>query len=202
MGLRGFERVHKLEIPNVLQFLSDNLAFYSWVKEAKCIPTASVPVLKLELDPLTPFKEFIYPNSPIYYLDLTEDYGFLDMHHPPGVSEARIKVDITIENCYEFDEGGFTGVRSTELINQWLGGFKNLRSVALVLKHLFNKKGFNNAYKGGFSSYCLLIILVASLRKIAGEFSPGMGMMRFIEAYGKDFDCKKMGIDLGLPDSK
>lgn len=56
--------------------------------------------------------------------------------------------------------------------------------------------------KGGFSSYCLLIILVASMRKVGCEFSSGLGMLKFIEVYAKDFDCKKIGIDLGLPDNK
>ena len=47
-----------------------------------------------------------------------------------------------------------------------------------------------------------MIILVASLRKLGCEFSSGMGMLRFIEVYGKDFDSKKMGIDIGLPGSE
>lgn len=44
-----------------------------------------------------------------------------------------------------------------------------------------------------------MIILVASLRKLGCEFSSGMGMMRFIEVYGKEFDSSTMGIDITLP---
>lgn len=44
-----------------------------------------------------------------------------------------------------------------------------------------------------------MIILAASLRKLGCEFSSGMGLLRFIEAYGKEFDSKTMGIDLNSP---
>ena len=40
------------------------------------------------------------------------------------------------------------------------------------------------------------------MRKVGCEFSSGLGMLKFIEVYAKDFDCKKIGIDLGLPDNK
>jgi len=146
-----------LEIPNILQFLLENLVFFKWIKDGKCIPTASVPVLKLEIDPLIPFKEFMYPNPPLYYLNLNEDFGFLDFKKSCP-TEIKIKVDITVENCCEFEEGGFTGIRSTELINQWLGSFKNLKNVALIVKHLFNTKGFNNAYKGNIFRFFYEII--------------------------------------------
>lgn len=138
-----------MEIPNILQFLLENLVFFKWIKDCKCIATATTPVLKLEIDPFERFKDFTYPNPPINYLNFIDDLSFLDLKKTalnPG--EVRVKVDITVETCYEFEDGGFTGIRSTEIINQWLSNMKGLKSVAMIVKYLFNKKGFNNSYKG------------------------------------------------------
>ena len=155
LGLRGFERVSKFEIPNILHYLLENLVFFKWIKDCKCIPTASIPVLKLEIDPLIAFKEFTYPNPPINYLNLNDDYGFLDIKGIlfKGENNFRVKVDISVENCCEYEDVGFCGTRSTELINQFLGNFKGLKSVALIVKYLFNKKGFNNSYKGKYLKF-------------------------------------------------
>lgn len=138
-----------MEVPNILHYLLENLVFFKWIVDYKLIPTAATPVLKLEIDPFISFKEFTYPNSPINYLKFTDDFSFLDLKNVPESPNAiRIKVDITVENCCEFYEGGFTGTRSTEIISQWLGNIKGLKSIALIVKYLFNKKGFNNAFKG------------------------------------------------------
>jgi len=47
-----------------------------------------------------------------------------------------------------------------------------------------------------------MVILVASFKKLSCEFSSGMGILRFIEVYGKEFDSKTLGIDLNLPNSE
>jgi len=39
------------------------------VIQYKAILTASVPVIKLEINPAIDFKEFVYPNPPIDYLN-------------------------------------------------------------------------------------------------------------------------------------
>lgn len=159
LGLRGFERVSHYEIPNILHFLLENIVFFKWVKDCKCIASAAIPVLKLEIDPFISFKDFTYPNPPINYLNFEEDFSFLNMKKLIIDKETLVKVDITVENSCEFEDGGFNGIRSSELINQWLGNIKGLKSVALIVKYLFNKKGFNNAYKGQKYINNLIIII-------------------------------------------
>lgn len=160
LGLRGFEGVSRVEVANILQYLLENLVFFKWITDYKLIPTAATPVLKLEIDPFINFTEFTYPNSPINYLNFTDDFSFLNLKNAPdSPNEIRVKVDITVENSCEFYEGGFTGIRSTEIINQWLGNIKGLKSIALIVKYLFNKKGFNNAFKGYFFNNCFIFIL-------------------------------------------
>lgn len=75
-----------------------------------------------------------------------------------------IHVDLTVdtrglvepENCH-------LGIRSTELIGEWLTEINGLYSVLILLKHMFWRKSLSATYKGGLSPYCLLVMIKAYL---------------------------------------
>jgi hypothetical protein len=68
--------------------------------------------------------------------------------------DVVIRIDLTLENL---DLMGFSyhlGYKSTELIQQMLGQYSSLYTMAIVLKELLSAKGFLDAYHGN----CRLIL--------------------------------------------
>jgi non-canonical poly(A) RNA polymerase PAPD5/7 len=65
----------------------------------------------------------------------------------------------------------------------------------LVLKHLLVLNDFNSAYTGGISSYALVLWALAYLKERETQ-DLGELLMGFLEYYGKEFDPKRVGIDL------
>jgi DNA polymerase sigma len=110
-------------------------------------------------------------------------------------------VDLTVdtrglvepENCH-------LGIRSTELIREWLNEINGLYSVLILLKHLFYRKGLSTTYKGGISPYCLLVMLKAYMRHAGlSDPSPSELLEGFLKFYGHEFDERKDGIDIRSP---
>lgn len=56
------------------------------------------------------------------------------------------------------------GCMSTDFMKRWLEIIPNLNPILLILKYLMSMKGLNRPYKGGLSSYCLMIMVAAYLK--------------------------------------
>jgi|JI6StandDraft_1071083.scaffolds.fasta_scaffold06632_9 DNA polymerase sigma len=54
---------------------------------------------------------------------------------------------------------------STEFMKSWLEAIPNLNPIMIVLKYLMSQKGLNRPFKGGLSSYCLMIMVTAYLKE-------------------------------------
>jgi DNA polymerase sigma len=56
------------------------------------------------------------------------------------------------------------GIISTEMMKQWLGFYPGLFNTAIILKWFLNNRNLNDGYTGGLSSYCMLILIISSLK--------------------------------------
>lgn len=86
---------------------------------------------------------------------------------------------------------------TTKIVQEFLYFYPPLYTVTLVLKEFNRINGFDNAYYGGISSYCLTIMIVALLRKdnvIYCNF--GRFLMDYLKFYGYVFDPQRTGISL------
>ncbi len=100
------------------------------------------------------------------------------------------------------------GLLSTEMMKQWLSLYPDLMTVALILKRLLHQRGLNESYSGGLSSYCLLMMIISTLKPIK-DFEPtvktGSGashiLLAFLDFYGNHFDLQRTGISVFLEPS-
>lgn len=139
------------EVQAAVKSLNNFLLFQPWTLSTKAISTATVPLVKLEVDP-----------------------GYF------SGNEARpIKVDLTFEAPRSGSE--HIGLASAEFVRRWVKQHPQAKSVALVLKQMMQGNDLNSAYLGGVSSYALIIWLVAYLRKEALEDCGAvlMGFLKF-----------------------
>ena len=123
------------EVQAAVKSLNSFLLFQPWTLSTKPIGTATVPLVKLEVNPA-----YFSANEP-----------------------GPIKVDITFEAQRMGSE--HIGLASAEFVRRWVKQNPQAKSVALVLKHMLQGNDLNSAYLGGVSSYAIIIWLVAFLHK-------------------------------------
>lgn len=104
-----------------------------------------------------------------------------------------IKVDISLNHS--------TGFESVDMVIQFVQTYRFLPKLVLLLKHFLVQRDLNEIYKGGISSYCLILLLVSFLQhhpRYAGtDFSSanlGELLIEFFELYGGRFNYLKTGI--------
>ena len=123
----------------ILQTLTDVFSTCFFIKKINPILTATVPVIKLEVDPSVEYKQTnIFDKSVI------------------------IKVDIIVDSVDEINPTS-TAIRTTNYIlyciEQYPSFFRNI----LLLKYALNCNGLSNAYNGGLTAYGLSVLYVAYL---------------------------------------
>ena len=121
---------------------------FKWVVEIKGIYTASVPVLKLTIDPRIDYQELSSPVEEDFkqkFFGKTEE----DFQCPANLSQTLMKylvhVDITV-NDLSISEN--VGLRTTQYIQQSLPYVPFLGEMATLLKTYLANLDLNNAYKG------------------------------------------------------
>ena len=102
------------------------------------------------------------------------------------------KLDITVK------DGRHYGIKCVELVNEYIGEYEGiLRPLVYILKHLLNRANLNDPYKGGLSSYSLILMLVSLLqwniyftKKSIENIRNNLGQMllQFLSTYGNEFD--------------
>lgn len=157
----GFNRV---EIVAAVSALAAMLPPYKWTLSVQPIPTATVPVVKLTVDPLY--------------------FG--------GEFSEQLKVDITFENPGN-EERRHIGLAAVKWVKQLLQECPYAQECILALKQALYLRKLNSAYLGGLSSYSLVLWVAAYLRAFPCETSGELiiGVLRF---YGCDFEPSTTGI--------
>ena len=108
----------------------------------------------------------------------------------------NMPIDVSIQ-----DENHF-GLKCVDLVKSFLGKYESLKPLVLALKNLLKRANLNDPYKGGLSSYGLILMIVYFLQhqSAAGvDISPndnnlGQLFYDFIHYYAIEFEFNKMMI--------
>lgn len=162
----GFNRA---EIVAAVTALAAILPPYNWTLAVQPIPTATVPVVKLTVDP--------------------QYFG--------GEFREQLKVDITFES-QEDEERRHIGLAAVKWVKQLLQDYPYAQECILALKQVLYQRRLNSAYLGGLSSYSLVLWVAAYMRAFPCTTSGDLiiGVLRF---YGCDFQPNTTGISFTEP---
>lgn len=102
-------------------------------------------------------------------------------------------IDISIQ-----DERHF-GLKCVDLVKTFITKYESLKPLVLALKNILKKANLNDPYKGGMSSYALILMIVSFLQKQKKEGKDislndnnlGRLFYDFINFYGLQFDPSK-----------
>ena len=107
----------------------------------------------------------------------------------------NMSIDISIQ-----DENHF-GLKCVELVKNYIKEYKSLKPLVLAIKNILKRANLNDPYKGGISSYGLILMIVYFLQglKLSGvDISPGenncnLGKLffNFLKFYGLTFETNK-----------
>eukprot|EP00954_Amorphochlora_amoebiformis_P015967 1254186-Amorphochlora_amoeboformis.AAC.1 len=208
--------------------LADELRKNSWVHNVKAIHTAKVPVIKLTCTvknrqiPVditfdfsnkykTPISRAVAEGKPSSVAKAVKKARSLDSLDPLSDIEAESahshhRDEPNIVRTRKFaprsptPQSVHNGVKSVSLIKGYLQQLPALKPLVLVLKQFLYERGFINIFRGGLSSYCLILMIVSFLRHRDPEGKGrstnwGFLLMRFLFLYGQVFNYAKTGID-------
>ena len=112
----------------------------------------------------------------------------------------NMSIDISIQ-----DEKHF-GLKCVDLVNTFIKEYKSLKPIVLAIKNILKQANLNDPYKGGISSYGLILMIVYFFQKQKksgidiepGENNSNLGKLffEFIQFYGIFFDQKKEIINI------
>lgn len=72
--------------------------------------------------------------------------------------------------------------------------FKDLRTIVIVLKKLLESKDLNEPYRGGLSSYSL-VLMITSFLNTCNAHHKAKNLYEFLNYYGNYFDPQKAYLD-------
>ena len=168
-----------------------------------CLPWSDLDVV---LIPRTPKPTTL--NNPILLSQLYEnikkqpwvkDSKFISGATIPIIKLVTIEqfnlmsIDISIQ-----DERHF-GLKCVDLVKNFITQYESLKPLVLALKNILKKANLNDPYKGGISSYGLILMIVSFLqkqKKIGKDISItennlGRLFYEFVNFYGLQFDPSK-----------
>ncbi|CAD8098117.1 unnamed protein product [Paramecium primaurelia] len=188
-GLPVFTKVQLFE---PMRKLLEVFSQMKWAISYKHIFQASIPLIKITIDPSIGFLEFL--GNPIYYVMNHRNIEQLNLKF--GEQSQNIQIDITFELQQPYPMYGYQGYHigllSTNYQRQVGISVKGFTEVAVVLKKILKQKGLNDSYTGGVSSFCLTIMLAA----IGENISMGDKLLQFLLRYGWNFDPEQQCISL------
>ena len=111
-----------------------------------------------------------------------------------------MSIDISIQDDKHF------GLKCVELVKQFIVEYKSLKPLVLAIKNILKRANLNDPYKGGISSYGLILMIVYYLKnqRLSGtDISPGenncnLGRLffGFIQFYSIFFKSSKVIINI------
>ena len=117
----------------------------------------------------------------------------------------NMSIDISIQDDKHF------GLKCVELVKQFINEFKSLKPLVLAIKNILKKANLNDPYKGGISSYGLILMIVFFLQKqkstgidiSPGENNSNLGKLffEFIKFYAIFFESNKVIININDPNN-
>lgn len=196
ISVSGIEAYDKFQICEHLSTISQCLKQFKWVVENKPILTASVPILKIEIEIQKNFADIIEGTDPkgLYKVPL-DPQETLDIEGDVDLGDLRIRVDLSLESMGMSAYSVHIGYKTTDFVQKMLQKYESLYIVTMILKEFLNSRKFLNNFQGGISSYCLVIMIIAIFQKF-GDEGYMESLKRFLSFYGGTFKPEILGITL------
>ncbi|CAD8195113.1 unnamed protein product [Paramecium pentaurelia] len=192
MVVFGLPVFTKAQLFDPMRKLLEVFSQMKWAINYKHIFQATIPLLKITIDPSVGFLEFV--GNPLYYVMNHRNIDQFNLKY--GELSQNIQIDITFELQQPYPMYGYqgyhVGLLSTDYQRQIGNSVKGFTEVAIVLKKFLKQRGLNDSYTGGVSSFCLTIMLAA----IGENVTLGDKLLQFLQRYGWNFDPEKQYISL------
>ena len=175
LAIQGCLNINKEQNIQILKNLASILINHPFVLKINPILTATIPVIKLEVDPSKEYKN-------------GDNYNY----------SIVLKVDIIVDIKNSFDLLS-TSIRTTNYINFCIKRYTTFFRNILLIKYGLNCNGLSNSYNGGLNAYGLGILYVAYLEshEINSLQSNFETLFNFLEFICFRFDHKKQSIFFG-----
>ena len=112
----------------------------------------------------------------------------------------NMSIDISIQDDKHF------GLKCVELVKKFIDEYKSLKPLVLAIKNILKRANLNDPYKGGISSYGLILMIIFFLKKqknsgvdiTPGENNCNLGKLffEFIKFYAIFFESNKVTINI------
>ncbi|GFX46434.1 terminal nucleotidyltransferase 4A [Trichonephila clavipes] len=119
----------------------------------------------------------------------------LDKASVPIVKLTDAKTDIKIDISFNMNNG----VKSANLIKDFMHMYPVLPKLVLVLKQFLLQRDLNEVFMGGISSYSLILLTISFLQHLKHEPEKnnlGKLLIMFFELYGRHFNYRNTGISI------
>jgi len=202
-----------------IEILTQHLQAQEWASSVQAIPTAMIPLIKLQTAAVpTAFGDRAIISIDISFTQdstaLQDGGGAVDVPQklsPTASSSCSSNVDTPATGwstaVFATPGGGgalrHRGVENTHFVRRLCALHPNLSPLIIVLKQFLQSHGLNDPYKGGLGSYALTIMAAAIVQRHALEppnMKPALGMLlfSFFKTYGSHtFDTRKLCASLG-----
>jgi DNA polymerase sigma len=194
LAISGLNIPDREDMIEKLTMMADAIEKWPYKKKLKAITTASIPVIKVDID-----------------IDrMRELEGYEHLETQPG---QVLQLDITFDDSdghsqltegpydYRASSGQKThlGLESCHLVQSYIRSYPHLREVAMIMKKFMSEFEYNHPYNGklnvlyligGISSYSLVLMMVAYYRQFQPQpalSSPSRILLGFLEFYGQRY---------------
>lgn len=164
----GLEFHERPDLEMACDYLATILRNCPFISKLQCIHTARIPVIKLEINTML----------------------------IAGI-ESLVMFDITFNDSFQGNAGTHFGLSTLYLTKELQRLYPSLQYLVLVLKKFLYIYELNSAYKGGLSSYSL-VLWVAALLNSMSCVSDNYGelLIEFFKYYGCEFDPARTGVNI------
>jgi hypothetical protein len=189
------EERNELEIEEIIEALCANFRGLCLFETINPILTASVPVIKILVDPMKilesgseEMKQFInFKNT-----DIFKNYKF------DQEELLKIKVDLTFIELNKQQAKVQSTRSSLDWARKTLSTYPEIKPIIHVLKRYLQIKKLNSSFNGGLSSFSLFLLIVAYIKypKIKTRINLGRILIEMLELFGKYFQFAQSVIDV------
>lgn len=178
-----YQNMTREQLVEELQMIHIALNEVQSVKENNLIQTASVPVIKLQLN-LMELCQLEKDKNPAFEIG------------PEHIDDETsvLHIDITLDEPKKgSSEIQHLGIQCCNYIKSRIEKYPDLKIMALLFKKFLSLKNLNKPYKGGLSSYSLIQMILTVLNSIQREsdthtWSLSKIFKKFVWEFGFNFD--------------
>ena len=186
----GISTKSNLSLDSLVRYLSNNNNNNQYLN-INYIYTASIPIIKLEVDYLKLDNDKL---NNLYKSLINNNYYKICINKNIYKEFNIIKVDISLKSINH---------NQINFIKKGINDFPQIKPLIKIIKKLLIFKNMNNSYKGGMSSYCLFLIIYSYLKlnqnyDVNNNNNYSTLLMGFLYHYIKCIDFKYTIIDPSL----